>query len=119
MFIRVIFTTNLVWALMIMFATPGLKYINALPTIALVSVMMNRITMNLRTTFHGEITLSTMFKGSSFPVFRRGTHSPRQPHLVDNTNATTASFEMSRVHFDREHDRADTENEIEGVAAVV
>ncbi|KZT36228.1 hypothetical protein SISSUDRAFT_1050162 [Sistotremastrum suecicum HHB10207 ss-3] len=59
LYFAVIFTTNLVWVLMIMFAPPGLKYINGMPTLALVSIMMNRITMDLRSTAYGPTTVLT------------------------------------------------------------
>ncbi|KAF8577322.1 hypothetical protein K439DRAFT_1664259 [Ramaria rubella] len=43
-----IFTLNSVWLFMVLFATPTLKYINALPAIMLDVTMINRLTMSLR-----------------------------------------------------------------------
>jgi len=48
MYFGVIFCTNLGWAIMILLAAPGLRGVLSQPTAALTTIMMSRITLNLR-----------------------------------------------------------------------
>jgi len=50
MYFGVIFCTNLGWALMILLAPTGLRGVFSQPTAALTTIMMSRITLNLRST---------------------------------------------------------------------
>ncbi|KLO12279.1 hypothetical protein SCHPADRAFT_429220 [Schizopora paradoxa] len=44
----VVFSTNISWALMVLLATPDLKYTMAVPTIALAPLAANKLTLSLR-----------------------------------------------------------------------
>ncbi|THH14733.1 hypothetical protein EW146_g5635 [Bondarzewia mesenterica] len=48
-----IFTMNLTWVLMIMYAPTGLRGIASVPSSCVTTVMITRITLNLRTTVYG------------------------------------------------------------------
>ncbi|KAF9255092.1 hypothetical protein L218DRAFT_1082020 [Marasmius fiardii PR-910] len=47
-----ILSGNLVWLLMVLFARPGIKFINAQPSLLFTSVMINRLTLSLRKANH-------------------------------------------------------------------
>ncbi|KAI0051511.1 hypothetical protein FA95DRAFT_1602540 [Auriscalpium vulgare] len=79
-----IFSMNLMWVLMIMHAPTGLRAIASIPSVT--TVMISRITLNLRTTVYGrahvfERTLHNI-PLSDFKSVRRSKYSPFDPSDV-------------------------------------
>ncbi|ESK86252.1 hypothetical protein Moror_16632 [Moniliophthora roreri MCA 2997] len=65
-----ILSGNLVWLLMVIFARPGIKFINAQPSMILTSIMVNRLTLSLRHVNHKSINRhspQTTWNESDFP----------------------------------------------------
>jgi len=103
----VIFTANLLWALMVILAPPGLKYSTAIPTLILVCTMVNRMTIDLR--IEGARNRNSEFYGNppDIPMSRLvfgGKHKPSNSktstHLLsisEGTSSGTESQERSVV----------------------
>lgn len=84
----VIFTFNMVWLMMIMFAPAGLKWICALPAQAMTVVLVSRITLNLR----AEVQ-STTVTGNEF----------RRSHRLNHTVPQLQSMEFELHKLDVLH----------------
>lgn len=88
LYFLVIFSTNLVWALMVIFAPIGLKYINAEPSVILVVIMINRLTLNLRSRLIPSSAITSSYARNSSPIwslsrFRRQGDDSRHAAFTD------------------------------------
>ncbi|KLO12087.1 hypothetical protein SCHPADRAFT_941492 [Schizopora paradoxa] len=99
LYFLVIFSTNLVWALMVIFAPVGLKYINAEPSVILVVIMINRLTLNLRSRLVPSSAITSSYAQNSSPIwtfarFRRPVDDSHHGVLTDTISIpNTGDFE--------------------------
>jgi len=73
-----IFSNNLAWSIMVLTAPAGLKWTCAMPSIAFVATMVNRITINLKAEAHRPIIPGDTTLGASFSQQR----TAKRPELA-------------------------------------
>ncbi|KAH9994532.1 hypothetical protein BJV74DRAFT_830981 [Russula compacta] len=95
-----IFSMNLMWVLMILYAPTGLRAIASIPSSCVNTVMVCRITLNLRTTVYGHTTFERT--NHTFPM--SDLRDPRSGPS-DQTLDPTATRNL-RVHFRKDYDQA-------------
>ncbi|THH14732.1 hypothetical protein EW146_g5634 [Bondarzewia mesenterica] len=73
-YFAVIFSMNLAWVVMIMYAPTGLRAIASVPSACVTTVMITRITLNLRTTVYGPAQLDDRTYHHHHHHHHRGDH---------------------------------------------
>jgi len=87
----VIFSGNLAWMLLALYARAGLKFMNAQPSMILTSIMINRLTLSLRHHYHKRLTWG---EGSFFQW-----NSDFAVNINDRQDHRRDSMEMSNIEF--------------------
>ncbi|KAF8516996.1 hypothetical protein JB92DRAFT_2209760 [Gautieria morchelliformis] len=107
----VIFSSNAVWFFMVLFATPELKYINALPATILDVTMINRLTMNLRSNSEQGLIGETGNRSVSTPVFACcGPRTAKHSHgtrsygtsVSGPSDSMSGSYELGAIRSERQ-----------------
>ncbi|KAN0111746.1 hypothetical protein V8E52_008126 [Russula decolorans] len=95
-----IFSMHLMWVIMILHAPTGLRAIASIPSACVNTVMVCRITLNLRTTVYGPTTFERTNNSNSFPLsdLRNPARSGRSDQTVEST--MTKNLE---VHIRKEY----------------
>lgn len=98
-----IFSMHLMWVIMILHAPTGLRAIASIPSACVNTVMVCRITLNLRTTVYGPTTFERTNNSNSFPLsdLRNPARSGRSDQTVEST--LTKNLE---VHIRKEYDQS-------------
>ncbi|KAI0267290.1 hypothetical protein BC834DRAFT_1040623 [Gloeopeniophorella convolvens] len=100
-----IFSMNLMWVLMIMHAPTGLRAIASIPSSCVTTVMVCRITLNLRTTVYGPTTFERTH--NSIPMADVKNRVPRRSHMPFDPAATENMQVHVRTDYNQlpEHER--------------
>jgi len=69
LYFMVLITLNITWVVMVIVATPGLKWICAMPAEAMIVVMVSRITLNLRAHVYGRDEFLTTLRSKPHMSF--------------------------------------------------
>ncbi|KAI0037050.1 hypothetical protein K488DRAFT_81545 [Vararia minispora EC-137] len=93
----VIFSFNLSWVLMILYAPTNLRAIASIPSSCVTTIMICRITLNLRTTVYGPARVDIRTMANSYPLADVG--SGRRPR---NGRSSTADRLEIGVHIETE-----------------
>lgn len=102
-YFAVIFSMNLTWVFMIMYAPTGLRAIASVPSACVTTVMICRITLNLRTTVYGPIQVFERTHNSIPLSELKSPRGPRTPRFAQFDPTATSNLEV-RVQTDYESD---------------
>jgi len=94
-----IFSVNLMWAVMILHAPTGLRAIAGIPSACVNTLMVCRITLNLRAAAYGPTTFERTQPGIPLTDLR----CPRSPQSPSTTNSTGKKDLQVHVQTDFEH----------------
>jgi len=94
-----IFSVNLMWALMILYAPTGLRAIAGVPSSCVNTLMVCRITLNLRTAAYGP----TPFERPPHGIPMTDLKSPRSPQPPFSLNATGTKDLQVHIQTDYDH----------------
>ncbi|KAI0057280.1 hypothetical protein BV25DRAFT_1439848 [Artomyces pyxidatus] len=98
-----IFSMNLMWVLMIMHAPTGLRAIASIPSSCVTTVMICRITLNLRTTVYGtEQAFERTVNNIPLSEIKTSRQNARRSYAFDPT-----ATENLQIHVRTEYDIAD------------
>ncbi|KAH9077940.1 hypothetical protein EDB83DRAFT_2347116 [Lactarius deliciosus] len=100
-----IFSVNLMWAVMILHAPTGLRAIAGIPSSCVNTLMVCRITLNLRTAAYGYTTFESTQRTGGIPM--TDLRSPRSPRSLSTLNPTGAKDLQVHVQTDYDHIRDD------------
>jgi len=94
-----IFSMNLMWVVMILHAPTGLRALAAIPSSCVNTVMVCRITLNLRTTVYGPTTFERT--QNSFPMSDlRSPRSARSNHIHDPTATKNLEVQYRKDYYE-------------------
>ncbi|KAF8494520.1 hypothetical protein JB92DRAFT_3126870 [Gautieria morchelliformis] len=97
----VIFSTMFIWLCVGLFAPLGLKFVNAYPSEVLVSIMINRLTINLHRSVKGNHGTSLTLAGSSSDI---------DNGVIDDLGDQALSHESQGIELEKFHPRDDELN---------
>ncbi|VDB85150.1 unnamed protein product [Peniophora sp. CBMAI 1063] len=118
-YFAVIFSFNLSWVLMISLAPTGLRAIASVPSACITTIMICRITLNLRTTAYGAAAYDEQTTGSlqltEMPRRSRYRSSARRSSLPFASTSVTSTLRIGvQVQTRTKIERANTYGTLEG-----
>ncbi|KAI5123840.1 hypothetical protein M0805_009132 [Coniferiporia weirii] len=96
-----LFSANFTWAMMILFAQPGLKYSAGIPTFVMACTMVNRITLSLRrfaNPIRDTISAGSTLQANSHPRGKMSSQGYTDTTLLgDTTRGDIETIELSEM----------------------